>query len=120
MLKNKAIFFRVFIVFAFLVMPVFLTAQKKDRRKDRNKYQPVSEQDLINYSTLSAPEAVIKHATGWAKQNNGAWYSLKNEIPFSDQRANKNNTGFRKLGYNNRSEERRVGKECRSRWSPYH
>src|SRR3712207_9517459 len=23
-------------------------------------------------------------------------------------------------GYNTRSEERRVGKECRSRWSPYH
>ena len=25
-----------------------------------------------------------------------------------------------KLGYLCRSEERRVGKECRSRWSPYH
>src|SRR2546429_396155 len=24
------------------------------------------------------------------------------------------------LGYGPRSEERRVGKECRSRWSPYH
>ena len=24
------------------------------------------------------------------------------------------------LTYINRSEERRVGKECRSRWSPYH
>src|SRR3990167_324645 len=24
-----------------------------------------------------------------------------------------------KIDYNNRSEERRVGKECRSRWSPY-
>ena len=24
------------------------------------------------------------------------------------------------LGDNDRSEERRVGKECRSRWSPYH
>src|SRR4051794_41799122 len=24
------------------------------------------------------------------------------------------------LGNNRRSEERRVGKECRSRWSPYH
>ena len=24
------------------------------------------------------------------------------------------------IGYNRRSEERRVGKECRSRWSPYH
>ena len=23
-------------------------------------------------------------------------------------------------GYDSRSEERRVGKECRSRWSPYH
>ena len=23
-------------------------------------------------------------------------------------------------GYGGRSEERRVGKECRSRWSPYH
>src|SRR5256885_5112321 len=26
----------------------------------------------------------------------------------------------RQLGAHNRSEERRVGKECRSRWSPYH
>ena len=24
------------------------------------------------------------------------------------------------VNQNNRSEERRVGKECRSRWSPYH
>ena len=24
------------------------------------------------------------------------------------------------LGFGARSEERRVGKECRSRWSPYH
>jgi len=24
------------------------------------------------------------------------------------------------IGENQRSEERRVGKECRSRWSPYH
>ena len=24
------------------------------------------------------------------------------------------------LRFDNRSEERRVGKECRSRWSPYH
>ena len=28
--------------------------------------------------------------------------------------------GGRILGYLTRSEERRVGKECRSRWSPYH
>ena len=29
-------------------------------------------------------------------------------------------TGLPVKGYNSRSEERRVGKECRSRWSPYH
>ena len=28
--------------------------------------------------------------------------------------------GLRKGGATTRSEERRVGKECRSRWSPYH
>ena len=29
-------------------------------------------------------------------------------------------TGSTPLGAAERSEERRVGKECRSRWSPYH
>ena len=29
-------------------------------------------------------------------------------------------TGFKALSHRSRSEERRVGKECRSRWSPYH
>src|SRR6266511_6339248 len=29
-------------------------------------------------------------------------------------------SGRRLLMWNDRSEERRVGKECRSRWSPYH
>ena len=35
----------------------------------------------------------------------------KEEIPLSEI--------FAKIGLD-RSEERRVGKECRSRWSPYH
>ena len=29
-------------------------------------------------------------------------------------------TKLESLFYDDRSEERRVGKECRSRWSPYH
>ena len=32
----------------------------------------------------------------------------------------KNPSITRVLGAEHRSEERRVGKECRSRWSPYH
>ena len=34
----------------------------------------------------------------------------KHEVPYIDL----------KLRHGIRSEERRVGKECRSRWSPYH
>ena len=30
------------------------------------------------------------------------------------------NMGFTAIAKHRRSEERRVGKECRSRWSPYH
>ena len=37
----------------------------------------------------------------------------------SEIRKNWYNTQFT-AGYGYRSEERRVGKECRSRWSPYH
>ena len=32
----------------------------------------------------------------------------------------KGNEGQKRLYISARSEERRVGKECRSRWSPYH
>jgi len=102
MLKNKAIFFRIFIVFAFLVVPEFSMAQKKEKKKkNKNNCEVVSEQDLINYATLGPPISVIDHATGWAKQNNGAWYSMKNEIPFTDQKSNRDNSGVRKLGQDN-------------------
>ncbi len=102
MFKDKTIFFRIFIVFVFLAMPAWSVAQKKHKKKkDKNKCETVSEQDLINYATLSAPLSVIEHATGWSKQNNGAWYSMKNEIPFPDQKANKNNSGARTLGEDN-------------------
>ena len=31
-----------------------------------------------------------------------------------------NRRDYREMLFRSRSEERRVGKECRSRWSPYH
>ena len=37
-----------------------------------------------------------------------------------EQMAEELSAAFEKSGYDPRSEERRVGKECRSRWSPYH
>ena len=44
-------------------------------------------------------------------------YGVIRDHPFTD--GNKR-TGAALLGASSRSEERRVGKECRSRWSPYH
>ena len=44
------------------------------------------------------------------------------DIPVYDDEINTliaEESGF-KVEFDDRSEERRVGKECRSRWSPYH
>jgi len=38
----------------------------------------------------------------------------------ADRRQARVNAQLEHLGWATRSEERRVGKECRSRWSPYH
>ena len=43
--------------------------------------------------------------------------SLKNEIKILEENNSEQKNEIKKI---NRSEERRVGKECRSRWSPYH
>ena len=49
-------------------------------------------------------------------------WSTFDEIDFSEKKTfvNKNSENFEKAIESSRSEERRVGKECRSRWSPYH
>ena len=50
-------------------------------------------------------EYIITKETEEEKQARKKWFSQDNYIPCSAPP---------------RSEERRVGKECRSRWSPYH
>ena len=45
--------------------------------------------------------------------------NLKNPIVFFDLETTGTNINSDEYGQT-RSEERRVGKECRSRWSPYH
>ena len=43
-----------------------------------------------------------------------------NYIPLEDFFKNPEKTAYKISHNGKRSEERRVGKECRSRWSPYH
>ena len=49
----------------------------------------------------------------------GPLYNEKNIIGFLEIENFSYTTG-EKYNFDDRSEERRVGKECRSRWSPYH
>src|SRR2546429_5350940 len=51
--------------------------------------------------------------------NEGAMKSILNYIEVGKQEGRVITGGARATG-DGRSEERRVGKECRSRWSPYH
>ena len=46
--------------------------------------------------------------------------SLEDASDFRSQDARCSVRVFERYSYTGRSEERRVGKECRSRWSPYH
>ena len=45
---------------------------------------------------------------------------LLDHQPFRLEQAEENGVDLQLSGHTHRSEERRVGKECRSRWSPYH
>ena len=47
-------------------------------------------------------------------------YYLGSGISFTDRQAVKRDLRIMIKAGTTRSEERRVGKECRSRWSPYH
>ena len=52
--------------------------------------------------------------------NNAPNDTLRKYTIGSDELRFRSNFGLKAVGNWNRSEERRVGKECRSRWSPYH
>ena len=60
--------------------------------------------DIVHYCVANMPGGVPRTSTLALN---------KATLPFLSKLAN---DGYKKA----RSEERRVGKECRSRWSPYH
>ena len=63
-----------------------------------------------------------EHAGGFimVKAVVGANWGDEGKGKITDMLAEKADIIIRFQGGANRSEERRVGKECRSRWSPYH
>ena len=76
----------------------------------RRQYSEKFKKDAVGHSLTSEKTVEeVAHDLGIAHSNLRRWraqFSKKGELAFP--------------GNGKRSEERRVGKECRSRWSPYH
>ena len=66
---------------------------------------PIAIQNFM-LALVSATDAIM---LGWIDQTSLSAVSLAGQVQF-----------VLSLFISGRSEERRVGKECRSRWSPYH
>ena len=71
----------------------------------------MSKEDLYDKKKTSAAAANFLHNDFWHYMNLGGIHPSQLSSPRLDLAPG---------GHSNRSEERRVGKECRSRWSPYH
>ena len=99
-------------------------------------YQYIKVKDTLESESVSYVKSSVQVKKGkWELPAGGGYYSLKNEVDVTDQfplqyDGNSFIVRFDNIsgeGYlikydvkRSRSEERRVGKECRSRWSPYH
>src|SRR3712207_9319788 len=80
-----------------LILDVFLRTEEH-----------LSSEDL--YNLVKAEDPTVGHTTVYRTLKLLVDAGLAREVRFGDGRTR----------YEHRSEERRVGKECRSRWSPYH
>src|SRR3989449_11757347 len=70
--------------------------------------RPVVRTADVRPAPAETRQAARSYATGKAEESSGSYRAAAESYAASARQGNK------------RSEERRVGKECRSRWSPYH
>ena len=79
---------------------------KEQQRASKIKNNPEEFHWHDEYATLNFFRFICKNI---GNLRNGEIEKMVTRLKYIDQKA-----------VENRSEERRVGKECRSRWSPYH
>src|SRR2546421_5461113 len=92
----------------------FFSSRRRHTRSDRDWSSDVCSSDLGSRASRSGVTAaparahhaavLFVHGAGYLQNVHKWWSSYYREYMFNQLR----------------SEERRVGKECRSRWSPYH
>src|SRR5256884_7184026 len=93
-LKQKAVYY------LYWCMVFFFSSRRRHTRCSRDWSSDVCSSDLEDPQRRGLLFAATEGAV-WSSSDDGEhWESLQLNLP--------------------RSEERRVGKECRSRWSPYH
>src|SRR3712207_9045036 len=95
----------------------YTTLFRSDEFKQLNKKSNFSFEKIISCGSLSEDiEVAIKMENEQITKEE----SIVGEILIRGRRVFKRYFGHIPREVDERSEERRVGKECRSRWSPYH
>ena len=108
--------------FRYILMLILLAATSC------RQHEPLIEQELSNGPEFTAQieEFDVPSKTLLANGNSVVWSSGDQIAIFQGAsvadryQVKEDNVGTKKGAFAIRSEERRVGKECRSRWSPYH
>src|ERR1035437_10802607 len=82
----------------------------------------ISDRQVANPKVIEADLLLMLNQTAWNKFARPPWRTPATVVVVEEGRVHLD--GFTPavlaLPFERRSEERRVGKECRSRWSPYH
>src|SRR2546430_3555693 len=108
------------IVFFFLIVTstvffFFFSSRRRHTRFDCDWSSDVCSSDLITLPTSDTPKAFVMGKSQNRIQSRQMMPEI-NQLLMRQQ----GDVGPRSRFPQSRSEERRVGKECRSRWSPYH
>src|SRR2546421_2629655 len=94
----------------------FFSSRRRHTRSDRDWSSDVCSSDLVSTSFIRlSPSMLLPVHAARAPSRIASCVAIS--TPNSEAGASPMNTS---RGAPVRSEERRVGKECRSRWSPYH
>src|SRR2546430_12957248 len=98
----------------YLILFFFFSSRRRHTRFDCDWSSDVCSSDLLDTHARVASSAVAASPSTWLDATRACVSSAANDLRAAGLVVVK----LRVDG--SRSEERRVGKECRSRWSPYH